>query len=103
MEDPSCSYTTLFSDRIAPFHDHLVSLLPSTTCPDFDSLGDTLTDTIHSSLTDSVGRRFPKPPGNTWFWTSDLQTAFDLRERSHTRWRRSSPDPFKQYKRLADE
>jgi len=101
LEDPSCSYTTLFSDRIAPFHDHLVSLLPSTTCPDFDSLGDTLTDTIHSSLTDSVGRRFPKPPGNTWFWTSDLQTAFDLRERLHTRWRRS-PTPFEQCKRWAE-
>ncbi|EPB90332.1 hypothetical protein HMPREF1544_02858 [Mucor circinelloides 1006PhL] len=92
LEDPSCSYATLFADCIAPFHDHLASLLPSTACPDFDSLGDALTD-----------RRVPKPPRNTWFWTSDLQTAFDLRERSHTRWRRSSPDPFKQYKRLADE
>ncbi|EPB86021.1 hypothetical protein HMPREF1544_07181 [Mucor circinelloides 1006PhL] len=101
LEDPSCSYATLFSDRIAPFHDHLVSLLTSTTCPDFDSLDDTLTDTIHSLLTDSIGRRFPKPPGNTWFWTSDLQTAFDLRERLHTRWCRS-PTSFEQCKRWAE-
>ncbi|KAK4513149.1 uncharacterized protein ATC70_012943 [Mucor velutinosus] len=101
LEDPSCSYAPLFANRIAPFHDDLVSLLPSTACPDFDALGNTLTDCIHSSLTESVGRRLPKPPGNAWFWTSDLQAAFDLREHLHTRWLRS-PNPFEQCKRWGE-
>ncbi|KAI8335237.1 hypothetical protein EDC96DRAFT_548200 [Choanephora cucurbitarum] len=40
--------------------------------PDVDSLASRLTDTIHLCLDESVVRKQPQPPGNTWFWTSSL-------------------------------
>ncbi|CEG82710.1 hypothetical protein RMATCC62417_16742 [Rhizopus microsporus] len=48
-------------------------------------------DIIHSCLDDSVGRRSPRPRHHSWFWTSDLQDAFDRREACRRAWKHA-PD-----------
>ncbi|KAG1458102.1 hypothetical protein G6F56_006469 [Rhizopus delemar] len=39
---------------------------------------------------DSVGPKKPGARGNAWFWTPDLQFAFDYREECHKLWKRAS-------------
>ena len=84
-----------------PLHETLAVQLDFPSCPDLDALSDSLTTAIHSSLSESVGQRKPRLPDNAWFWTDELQSAFDLRESMHNRWL-SAPTPVDKCLRWAD-
>lgn len=60
------------------------------TKPDLDLLAATFVSLIHSCLNDSVGRSTPKSRNNTWFWTPELQSYFDHRERCRLEWKQSA-------------
>lgn len=90
LAEEDCIYESLFETRIQPFITQLINLTPSPNCPDFDSIGQQLVHIIHSSLDDSVGRKIPRPAGNSWFWNSELQTLSDTRDVCRRRWKRST-------------
>ncbi|KAG1461825.1 hypothetical protein G6F46_004607 [Rhizopus delemar] len=58
--------------------------------PDLDALTLQFNGIIQSSLDQSVGRKSPKSRHHAWFWTSDLQAAFDHRESCRHAWKRAS-------------
>ena len=89
LSETDCQYAAIFGSRIGPFQEMLSGLLTRNDCPNFNELNDTLVDTIHSSLDDSVGRQTPTAPGNSWFWTSELQNLCDFRETQRRRWARA--------------
>ncbi|KAG1489959.1 hypothetical protein G6F46_011333 [Rhizopus delemar] len=95
MQEPDCLYGKFISERMTPFKEHLLTFLDPCRAsynskPNFDELAATFTGIIHSSLDDSVGRRVPKNSNHIWFWTPELQSEFDYRERCRLNWKRAA-------------
>ena len=68
---------------ITPVHTAIQEALDdqtSTIPPDIDALTTQLTNTIHTALDQSVGRRSPRPAHVNWFWNDELEDAFRTRE-----------------------
>ena len=95
LSDDDCTYVQLFKDKIQPFHQLLQEYTSAdgaytSVRPDLDALTLEFTAIIQSSLDQSVGRKNPHSRHHAWFWTADLQTAFDHREFCRRAWKRAS-------------
>ncbi|KAG2217129.1 hypothetical protein INT45_011912 [Circinella minor] len=79
-------YKNLFIEKIETVHDQIKSATNTNSIePDINYLANQLTDCIHTSLDESVGRRTPRPPQVKWFWNEELETAFQDREQCYRR------------------
>ncbi|KAG2214073.1 hypothetical protein INT45_007794, partial [Circinella minor] len=72
--------------KIETVHDQIKSAINTNSIePDINYLANQLTDCIHTSLDESVGRRTPRPPQVKWFWNKESETAFQDREQCYHR------------------
>ncbi|RCH99892.1 hypothetical protein CU097_015506 [Rhizopus azygosporus] len=96
LQEQDCPFGEKISTKVAPFKILLLDYIAedgkyTDTAPNIDDLATTFNDMIHLCLDNSVGRRSPRPCHHSWFWTSDLQDAFDHREACRRAWK-CAPD-----------
>ena len=85
-DEPRQKYKELFIEEIANVHDQIKTAIENNNIePDIDNLSNQLTNCIHSSLDQSIGRRKPRPPQVKWFWNDELEKAFQNREKCYRR------------------
>lgn len=73
-------YIQQFTTNISTIHHQLQQALKDTTKPDIEQLAIDFTDVIHKTLDQTVQRKSSRMPQSTWFWTEQLDQAFNERE-----------------------
>ncbi|KAG2215012.1 hypothetical protein INT45_014331 [Circinella minor] len=77
-------YKNLFIEKIETVYDQIKNAINTNNIePDINYIANQLTDCIHTSLEESVGRRIPQPPQVKWFWNDELESAFQDREQCY--------------------